>query len=142
MGEWELARTFQDIADSDRTEYFAKEAELIGCGADTGKKLRAAIENHSDQVKMYTRFKDAAAANGDSAAAALFEKVVRDKDEQASRPRNGLAASGLRQFRSSGRSAGLGEELIYRNLSESELHRYRVREFAANGIRHGDRLSR
>ena len=28
---------------------------------------------------MYIRFKDAATANGDSAAAALFEKVARDK---------------------------------------------------------------
>ena len=78
-GEWELARMFQDIADSDRTEYFAKEAELIGLGADTRKNLRTAIEDHSDQVKMYTRFKDAAAVNGDSAADTLFEKVARDK---------------------------------------------------------------
>ena len=78
-GEWEVARTFQDIADSDRTEYFAKEAELIGLGADTRKNLRTAIEDHSDQVKMYTRFKDAAAVNGDSAADTLFEKVAWDK---------------------------------------------------------------
>ena len=78
-GEWELARMFQDIADSDRTEYFAKEAELIGLGPDTHKNLRTAIEDHSDQVKMYTRFKDAAAVNGDSAADTLFEKVARDK---------------------------------------------------------------
>ena len=78
-GEWELARTFQDIADSDRTEYFAKEAEVIGLGPDTGKNLRTAIEDHADQVKMYTRFKDAAAAISDSAADTLFEKVARDK---------------------------------------------------------------
>ena len=78
-GEWEVARTFQDIADSDRTEYFAKEAELIGLGPDTGKNLRTAIEDHADQVKMYTRFKDAAAAISDSTADALFEKVAWDK---------------------------------------------------------------
>jgi rubrerythrin len=97
-GDWELARTFQDIADSDRTEYFAKEAELIGLGADTGKNLRTAIEDHSDQVKMYTRFKDTAAANGDAAAAALFEKVLRDKvsrraDLEAALGRLGYARS-------------------------------------------------
>jgi len=78
-GEWELARTFQDIADSDRTEYFAKEAELIGIGGDTRKNLRTAIEDHSDQIKMYTRFKDTAAANGDTAADTLFGKVAWDK---------------------------------------------------------------
>jgi rubrerythrin len=97
-GEWELARTFQDIADSDRTEYFAKEAEVIGLGPDTGKNLRTAIEDHADQVKMYTRFKDAAAAISDSAADTLFEKVAWDKvgrraDLEAALARRGYASS-------------------------------------------------
>jgi len=71
--EWELARK-SGYCDSDRTEYLSKKRNLVGLGANTGKNLRTAIEDYSDQVKMYTRFKDAKRA-----AAALFEKVVRDK---------------------------------------------------------------
>src|SRR3954447_3157386 len=67
--DWDLARTFQNIAESDRTEYFAREAELAGFGKDTKENLRTAIDNHIDQVKMYTRFEEAANANGDAIAA-------------------------------------------------------------------------
>lgn len=78
--EWEAARVFQRAADSDRTEHFAREAELAGLGAATEDNLRTAINEQTEQAAMYRRFTDEATVDGDSSAAAMFAHVQLQTD--------------------------------------------------------------
>jgi rubrerythrin len=73
--EWDAARIFQRAADSDRTEHFAREAEIADLCASTEENLKTAIDEQSKQAVMYKRFADEAAEDGESSAAAIFAHV-------------------------------------------------------------------
>ena len=82
-GNWELARLFQTIADTERTEHFAEGADLTGLvGSDAGN-LRYALEEKKAQAAMCERFARQARADGDLSAAACFEKLRADESTQA-----------------------------------------------------------
>ena len=72
---WDLAKLFQDAADTDRTEHFATEAEVAGLVRDDTDNVRHAVEEKRAEAAMYHQFAKEATADGDFAAAALFEKM-------------------------------------------------------------------
>jgi rubrerythrin len=72
---WDLAQLFQTTADTDRTESFAKEAELAGLVANDSENLRCAMEEKQAEAAMYRQFAKEATADGDLVAATLFERM-------------------------------------------------------------------
>jgi rubrerythrin len=72
---WDLAQLFQVAADTGRTEHFAQEADLAGLVTNDCDNLRHAVEEKRAGAVMYQQFAKEAVAEGDFAAAALFEKI-------------------------------------------------------------------
>lgn len=84
-GDWDLARAFQEAADADRSDHFAKELELQNAVADTPENLRKAIEAEKSEIEMFARFAGEAAEDGDRSAAALFQKIHKDKADNCAK---------------------------------------------------------
>ena len=80
---WELARLFQTMADTDRTKHFAEGANLAGLIANDAENLRYALEGKKAQAAMCGRFATQARADGDLTAAACFERLRVDESAQA-----------------------------------------------------------
>jgi rubrerythrin len=80
---WALANLFQTAADSDRLEHFADEAELARLVASDLENLKHALVEKRAEVAMYARFVSEAQADGDLAAAALFERIRAEEASQA-----------------------------------------------------------
>ena len=83
--DWDLARTFQESADGNRTRNFAREAALDGLVAQTPENLRNAIDAETDECKMYTQFALEARTDDDLSVAAAFEEICRDKADRCAR---------------------------------------------------------
>jgi rubrerythrin len=81
-GNRQLALLFQNAADSDRIEHFAKEADLAGLVANDSENLRYAMEEGRVEAAMYGKFAKEAATDGDFIAAALFESIQTAKATQ------------------------------------------------------------
>jgi rubrerythrin len=77
--DWELAKTFQDSADANRTQHFVREAALDGLVDETPENLRNAIDAETHECKMYTQFALEARDDGDIGVANAFEEICRDK---------------------------------------------------------------
>lgn len=73
--KWDLAQLFQCAADTDRTEHFAKEAEVAGLVANDSDNLRLALEEKRAEAAMYKQFANEAIADGDFAVAARFGRM-------------------------------------------------------------------
>ena len=71
---WDLAQLFQVAADTDRTEHFAEEADLAGLVRVIPRILDMLWKKSGLRLRC-TRFAKEATADGDLAAAALFEKM-------------------------------------------------------------------
>lgn len=80
--DWELAKAFQRTADTDRTEYFAKEAELEDLIAGGSDNLRNAIDAEANEVKMFAQFALEARQDGDLDIAVILEDIGRQKAER------------------------------------------------------------
>jgi rubrerythrin len=93
--DWELAEVFQDVADSDRTEQFAREADLQGLVRSSPDNLRNAIDEQRKEVSRFVQFAREAKEDGDLEAAALFEKISSDKAEQLTRLEAALEEMGI-----------------------------------------------
>jgi rubrerythrin len=93
--DWELARAFQETADSDRTEHFAKEAEMEGLIVSSPENLRNAIDAETREVEMFTGFARQATEDDDLGTASVFEQISRDKAERRARFEAVLADMGL-----------------------------------------------
>jgi rubrerythrin len=94
-GDWELAKAFQDATDIDRTQHFSREAELEGLIADSPDNLRNTIDSEAKEAHMFAEFAREAMEDGDLNAAALFNRISRDKTESCSRFQAILAEMGL-----------------------------------------------
>ena len=84
-GDWRLAQAFQEAADSDRMQHFSKEAELEDVIFHSPDNLRRAIDDEMKEVNMFAEFAREAREDVDSNAAALFDRVSRDKAESCRR---------------------------------------------------------
>jgi len=79
-GNTELAELFENTAKEERLEHFAEEAGLAGLVGTDADNLKNAIEGESFEIEtMYREFAEQALAEGDSAAAARFEEILRDE---------------------------------------------------------------
>ena len=83
--DWELAQMFQETADSDRTDHFAKEAELEGLVAASPENLRNAIDTEMREIAILYQFASEATEDGDLEAAAAFEKISHHKAARCAR---------------------------------------------------------
>ena len=93
--DWELARVFQESADADRSEHFAREAQLEGVALKTPDNLRSAIDTEKRGGAMYAQFALEAVEDGDLGVSTAFEKISREKADRCERLEGLLAEMGL-----------------------------------------------
>lgn len=89
--DWELAKVFQETADTERTVHFSKKAELGGLIASSPENLRNAIDDEIKEVERFAEFAREAAEDRDFGIASVFEQISRDKAERRARFEAGLA---------------------------------------------------
>lgn len=97
--DWELAKAFQETADTDRTEHFSKEAQLEGLIAGSPQNLRNAIDAEANEIEKFVKFARQATEDGDLGIASVFEQISRDKTERRARFEAVLADMGLHSNR-------------------------------------------
>ena len=93
--DWELAKAFQETADSDRTVHFSKEAELEGLIANSPDNLRNSIDEETKEIERFTEFARQATEDGDLGVASAFEQISLDKGERCARFEALLAEMGV-----------------------------------------------
>ncbi len=106
-----IAALFEEAADVDRCQHFAREAELAHLTGTEDENLRAAVEGVIGQIAMYDGFIRQATADRDLAAVRTLEKV-----------RNGKLTQ-LVAFRAARQRAALDNEsaCAFRPVSSSQL---------------------
>jgi rubrerythrin len=76
----ELAKLFEDAAQTERFQHFAEEAELVGLVGSDADNLKDAIKGESYEVStMYLEFANQAKTAGDNEAADRFEEIRHDE---------------------------------------------------------------
>ncbi len=93
--EWHLAELFQEMADTDRTEYFPKEAEIAGLIGSSPDNLRNAMDSDRKEIKMFIRFAREAKEDGDIDISSLFEKIGSDRAKRYAHFEDALRAMGI-----------------------------------------------
>ncbi len=74
-----IAALFEEAADVDRCQHFAREAELAHLTGTEDENLHSAVEGVIGQIAMYDGFIRQATADRDFAAVRILEKVRNDK---------------------------------------------------------------
>ncbi|MFI7195325.1 ferritin family protein [Nocardia nova] len=83
-GEPRVAQEFRTAAQTELSDHFTREADLVGLGGDTAANLRDAIAGEStESTTMYPGFAAQATAAGDVAAAQLFSAIAGDEAAHA-----------------------------------------------------------
>ncbi|OIN87652.1 MAG: rubrerythrin [Alphaproteobacteria bacterium CG1_02_46_17] len=91
-GNEELAKLFEESANVEANEHFAREADALGLSKGSVKDLEDAMEGeHYENVKMYKEFSEQAEAVGDVEAAELFEQIREDEGDHYEAYRAALA---------------------------------------------------
>ncbi len=81
-GNEELAKLFEESANVEANEHFAREADALGLAKGSEKDLADAMEGeHYENIKMYKDFSEQASKVGDTAAANLFEQIRIDEGD-------------------------------------------------------------
>lgn len=81
-GNEELAKLFEESANVEAQEHFAREAAALGLAKGSTKDLADAMEGeHYENIKMYKEFSEQAAKAGDTAVAKLFEQIRVDEGD-------------------------------------------------------------
>ncbi|GAA0585863.1 rubrerythrin family protein [Rhizomicrobium electricum] len=81
-GKPELAKTFEQAANVEANEHFAREADALKLAKSNEANLKdAAAGEHYENTKMYKEFAAQARADGDVAAAKLFEQIAADEGD-------------------------------------------------------------
>jgi rubrerythrin len=93
--EWDLAKLFQEMADSDRLDSFAKEAKIAGLIASSADNLRNAMETDRKEVTMFNCFARQAREDGDVEIASLFETIERNRVKRYARLEAALGTMGI-----------------------------------------------
>lgn len=85
-GQAELARTFEDAANVEAGEHFAREAERLGLvGANRANLLDAMAGEHFEFSKMYLDYARQAEQEGDTQSAELFRQIAADEQDHYAR---------------------------------------------------------
>lgn len=81
-GNEELAKLFEESANVEANEHFAREADALGLAKGSEKDLADAMAGEEyENVKMYKEFSEQAAKVGDTAVAKLFEQIRADEGD-------------------------------------------------------------
>lgn len=81
-GNEELAKLFEESANVEANEHFAREADALGLAKGSEEDLADAMEGeHYENIKMYKEFSEQAAKVGDTAVAKLFEQIRADEGD-------------------------------------------------------------
>jgi rubrerythrin len=79
-GRAQAAQEFTSASQTELSDHFAREADLIGLGGDVAANLRDAISGETNEVDtMYPGFAKQATADNDPAAAALFTEIAAEE---------------------------------------------------------------
>lgn len=91
-GNEELAKLFEESADVEAHEHFAREASALGLAKGSTKDLADAMEGeHYENIKMYKEFSEQAAKVGDTEVAKLFEQIRVDEGDHYEAYKTALA---------------------------------------------------
>ena len=82
-GRGQAAQQFTSAAQTELSDHFAREADLIGLGGDIAANLRDAISGETNEATMYRGFANQANADHDTAATALFTDLGDDEATHA-----------------------------------------------------------
>lgn len=81
-GDPELAKLFDESANVEANEHFAREASALGlAGTDVANLADAVSGEHYENSKMYVGFAEQAEKVGDKKAAALFRQIAADEGD-------------------------------------------------------------
>lgn len=81
-GKPELAKTFEQAANVEANEHFAREADTLKLAKSNEANLKdAAAGEYYENTKMYKEFASQARADGDVAAAKLFDQIGADEGD-------------------------------------------------------------
>jgi len=81
-GRPELARVYEESANVEANEHFAREADALGLvKSDEANLLDAMAGEHYENTKMYVKFAKEADAAGDTKVAALFRQIAVDEGD-------------------------------------------------------------
>ena len=92
-GRVQAAQDFTSASQTELSDHFAREADLIGLGGDVAANLRDAISGETTEVNtMYPGFAKQASADNDPAAADLFTEIAADEASHLKDFQTALAA--------------------------------------------------
>lgn len=81
-GNEKLALLFEESANVEANEHFAREADALGLVADNATNLADAVAGeHYESTKMYVEFAEQADKAGDRKVAELFRQIAIDEDD-------------------------------------------------------------
>lgn len=81
-GNDKLAALFEEAANVEANEHFAREADALGLvGSNEANLLDAIAGERYENERMYTAFADAAEKAGDAKVAALFRQIAEDEGD-------------------------------------------------------------
>ena len=81
-GNEKLAKLFEESANVEANEHFAREADALGlAGTDAANLLDAISGEHYENTQMYVSFADQAERAGDLKAAELFRQIAADEGD-------------------------------------------------------------
>lgn len=85
-GQPELARAFEDAANVESGEHFAREAERLGLADTNGNNILDAMAGeHFEFSKMYLDYARQAEKEGDKKSAELFRQIAADEQDHFER---------------------------------------------------------
>lgn len=102
-GNEELAKLFEESADVEAHEHFAREASALGLGKSNKENLKESISSekenlrdaaageHYENTQMYKQFAEQAAKVGDTEVAKLFEQIRADEGDHYEAYKTALA---------------------------------------------------
>lgn len=102
-GNEELAKLFEESADVEAHEHFAREAVAFGLGKSNKENLKESISSekenlrdaaageHYENTQMYKQFAEQAAKAGDTEVAKLFEQIRADEGDHYEAYKTALA---------------------------------------------------
>lgn len=83
-GKPELAKTFEQAANVEANEHFAREADALKLAKSNEVNLKdASAGEHYENSKMYKEFAAQARADGDVTVAKLFDQIAADEGDHA-----------------------------------------------------------
>lgn len=81
-GKPELAKVFEEAANVEANEHFAREADALKLAkTNEANLLDAMAGEHYENTSMYTEFAKQARDDGDLSAASLFEQIAADEGD-------------------------------------------------------------